>query len=508
VSENSTSADQRHLEELYREAEYWQVNTGGKTIHAKRMPGMYRRYKWIAMTVWLSFFLGPYMRWNHQQAILFDIPERKFHLFAITILPQDVWMLALVLLFFALLLAAVTSAAGRVYCGYFCFQTVWTDIFTWIESKLEGAPVKRAKLDQAAWTLHKFRIKFIKHLLWLIIGVFTGISFTLWFGDAYTLWQSYLHLQAPSPALIAIAVFTFFTYLFAAHMREQVCFWLCPYARIQGVMYDRQTILPTYDFSRGEPRGKLKKHDLVENKSDSSHATQQGDCIDCRQCVAVCPTGIDIRTGQQEGCITCALCIDACDAVMDKIHKPLGLIRYASLDEIEHNVQLKFWRRPRILMYLFIMLAAVIGIIYGLTHLGSVELKVLHERQPLYVLRSDGSIQNKYTLKILNKTEHPLQLTLTVAGHDKLSIFNSDTQIEAKPGDVTAHTLFLQIPRSALEAGRVPVTIHLQDTQQADIVADYQSMFFGPEPLSPHHEESNHEHSPHEDDEITRSRHD
>jgi len=471
--ESIATPDLRQLEELYRETEYWHVNVGEKTIHAKRMPGVYRRYKWVAMLVWLTFFLGPYMRWNGQQAVLLNIPARQFHIFSVTILPQDIWMLALVLLFFALLLAAVTSAAGRVYCGYFCFQTVWTDIFTWIEEKLESTPNKRIKLEQAPWSFYKFRIKIIKHTIWLVIGIFTGISFTLWFGDAYELWQSYLHFDFPLAALITIGVFASFTYLFAGHLREQVCFWLCPYARIQGVMYDRETILPTYDFARGEPRGKLKK-DVVPSHSE------QGDCIDCKQCVAVCPTGIDIRTGQQEGCITCALCIDACDAVMQKINLPQGLIRYASLDEIEGKQAKKLWKRPRIIIYIAIMLAAITGIIYGLSHLGSLELKVLHERQPLFVLQSDGTVQNKYILKILNKTNQDMRLNLSVNGHESLVIANKDQVILAKSGGVTSYTLFLRIPSDKLATPRVTVGIQLTSKSQSEIFTQYQSMFFGP----------------------------
>lgn len=472
MNQNSQQVDLQELEDLYHDADYWHVNTGGKTIHAKRMPGRYRTIKWVSATVWLAYFLGPYMRWGGRQAIEFNIPARQFHLFDITILPQDVWMLALVLLFFALLLAAVTSLAGRVYCGYFCFQTVWTDVFTWIEEKLEGPPNKRVKLDQALWSVTKFRIKLIKHILYLLIGVLTGVSFTLWFADAYELWNAYLTLQAPAIAWGTVAVFTFFTYLFAGHMREQVCFWLCPYARIQGVMADRETILPTYDFSRGEPRGKLKK--AVD--------ANLGDCIDCKQCVAVCPTGIDIRRGQQEGCITCALCLDACDAVMDKVQRPRGLIRYASLGEIEGVPTKKFFQRPRVLVYFTIMLLAVVGIIYGLTTLATIELKVLHERQPLFVMQSDGAVQNKYELKILNKTETDMRVNLAVRGHEAIQIVGADKPFAVPAGRVAAYTIFLRIPGDQLAAERTPLTISVTDTERPEFVAVYQSMFFAPAP--------------------------
>lgn len=462
---------QAHTDALYAESHYWHVNTGQETIHAKRVPGRFRNLKWATAAIWLVFFIGPYLRWGERQAVLFDIPGRQFHIFGITILPQDVWMLSLVLLFFAILLAVVTSIAGRVFCGYFCFQTVWTDVFTWIEEKLEGAPQKRRKLDEAPWDFTKIRIKVLKHTIWILIGALTGISFTLWFGDAREMWRAYFSLSAGPMAWAAVAVFTFFTYLFAGHMREQVCFWLCPYARIQGVMYDKETILPTYDFKRGEPRGKLKKGHIEEDK---------GDCIDCGQCVAVCPTGIDIRHGQQEGCITCALCIDACDAVMDKIGRPHGLIRYASMDELEGKPKLKLLQRPRVLVYLAILALALSGILYGLFNLSGLELKVLHERQPLFVLQSDGSIQNKYSVKILNKTPQDQQVRLVVDGLPGLVISGGEGSLVANKGRITSYTVFVRVPRANLKAESAPITFHVQAEGDASLAASYTSMFIGP----------------------------
>ncbi len=462
---------QAQADELYAEAHYWHVNTGNETIHAKRMPGRFRNLKWGAAAVWLVFFLGPYLRWGDRQAVLFDIPDRQFHIFGITILPQDVWMLSLVLLFFAILLAVITSIAGRVFCGYFCFQTVWTDIFTWIEEKLEGAPQKRRKLDEAPWNFTKIRIKVIKHTLWILIGALTGISFTLWFGDAFEMWQGYFTLNAGAMAWGSVAVFTFFTYLFAGHMREQVCFWLCPYARIQGVMYDQETILPAYDFNRGEPRGKLKKGHIEQGK---------GDCIDCGQCVAVCPTGIDIRHGQQEGCITCSLCLDACDSVMDKVGRPQGLIRYASMDELEGKPALKMFQRPRVLVYLTILTLALAGIIYGLFNLSGIEVKVLHERQPLYVQQSDGSIQNKYSVKILNKTVQDQQIRLVVEGLPGLSVSGGEGSITAGKGRITSYTVFVRVPRENLKAESTPITFRIQAEGDEELTSTYTSMFIGP----------------------------
>lgn len=464
--------DHASVESLYTEIDYWHVNTGAETIHARRLPGKFRSIKWMAATTWLIFLFGPYLRWDGQQAIWFDIVGRQFHIFSITILPQDMWLLALVMLFFALSLAAVTSIAGRVYCGYFCFQTVWTDIFVWIEEKLEGQPVKRMKLDKAPWDLYKIRVKLVKHFIYIFIGAFTGVAFTLWFADAFQMWHDFFTLQAPLVAWISVGVFTFFTYLFAGHMREQVCFWLCPYARIQGVMVDSASIMPTYDVKRGELRGKLKKGDAV--------GKQQGDCIDCKQCVSVCPTGIDIRNGQQEGCITCALCIDACDSVMDKIKKPHGLIRYASLDEMEGKKPAPVYQRPRVIVYFGILLFSLSGIIYGLTHLGFLELKVLHERQPLFVMESDGAIQNKYELKVLNKTDAVMELSVTATGLDDMHLKGVDQILRAVPGRVSAFTVYIRTPGNTLAKERTPIDFTVSDRNNADVAIKYKSMFFGP----------------------------
>ncbi len=468
MSENVENS-QQVAEELYEEQGHWHINTGDETIHAKRVPGRFRTLKWLAASVWLIFFLGPYLRWGDRQAIILDIPDRKFQIFDITILPQDVWMLSLVLLFFAILLAVVTSVAGRVFCGYFCFQTVWTDVFTLIEEKLEGNPAQRRKLESAPWTGKKAAIKGIKHLLWIAIGVFTGISFTLWFADAYEMWHAYLTLDVHGFALGAVGVFAFFTYLFGGFMREQVCFWLCPYARIQGVMMDMETIVPAYDYNRGEPRARLKKGQTLEGK---------GDCIECNQCIAVCPTGIDIREGQQEGCITCGLCLDACDTVMDKIDKPRGLIRYTSLDALEGIPHIPLFKRPRILIYIAILTLAIGGILYGLTHLGSLELKVIHSRSPLFVQMSDGTIQNKFDLKILNKLDAEVEVEVLATGPEGLMLVDSEKTITLKSGKITSRIVFVKVPNANLTQSRVPLTFTVQNKANPEDSVSYESAFF------------------------------
>ena len=462
-----------NVDEIYEEASAWHVNTGGLKVVAKRLGGKFRRLKWFGMSIWSVLFFGPYIRWNGNQAILFDIPNRQFHFFNITVYPQDIWMLSLTLLFFAILLAAVTSIAGRVFCGYFCFQTVWTDIYTFIEAKLEGdTPQKAMKFKKAPWSFNKAWRVVSKHSLWLAIAVLTGVSFTLWFADAPTLWKSYFTLQAPLEACAVVSVFTVFTYGFAGFMREQVCFWLCPYARLQGVMYDQDTVLPAYDAERGEPRGRLKKGQQAENK---------GSCIDCKVCVAVCPTGIDIRQGQQEGCITCGMCIDACDSIMDKTNQPHGLIRYASYKELHHNAPtIPLYKRPRVIIYSLILLTALSGVIYGFTNLSPTEFNVSPQRQPLFVRLSDGSIQNKYTLKLLNKTNAPITINYVLDGLDGARLHGVAENIVIPPGKVTPVTALIRVPKDQLSEAITPITFIAEVAEKERLSIKYKTVFTGP----------------------------
>lgn len=459
------------IEEIYADAAHWHVNTGNETIHAKRMKGPFRTFKTLMGALWLFYFIGPYLRWQGQQAILFDIPHRQFHFFSLTIWPQDIWMLSLVLILLAMTLFGVTAVAGRVWCGYFCFQTVWTDWFTWIEEKIEGNPIQRRKLDAAPWDARKIRLKLIKHVLWLAIAILTGVTFAAYFTDAFELWRDYLTLEAPLVAWVVLAVFVFGTYVFAGFMREQVCFWLCPYARIQSVMVDKDTILPTYDVARGEPRGKVKAR---------GGDTSRGDCVDCQLCVGVCPTGVDIREGMQEGCITCGLCIDACNSVMQKLGRPKGLIRYMSYKEMKGELPPPLYRRPRVIVYSTIFLLSISGIAYGLTHISPVELSVVHERQPLFIQMSDGRIQNRYTIKAVNKTPRDLRMKMSVSGVPGLAIAGSDEVILRAGKTIPVH-VFLLARRDALPAATTPVMLELQSLDGEGIRLSYESVFIGPQ---------------------------
>jgi cytochrome c oxidase accessory protein FixG len=278
-------------------------------------------------------------------------------------------------------------------------------------------------------------------------------------------------------AYITVALFTVGTYVLAGFLREQTCFWLCPYARIQGVMLDTTTIVPTYDTARGEPRGRVKRGETAQTRTG-------GDCVDCNQCVAVCPTGVDIRHGQQEGCITCALCIDACDQVMDKVGRPRGLIRYASLDELQGLPTKRLLLRPRVWVYTAIMSVALVGILYGFSTLAAVDLKVLHERAPLYVRLSDGSIQNKYTLKILNKMPEELPIRISVTGPEGLTLMGADEAVVAPPGGVTATVVFVKVPRKSVDREQQPILFHAEAIRPSGVTVstERESVFIGPRP--------------------------
>lgn len=474
MEKNNKQQESSSVTDIYQEFDTWQVNMGDKTIHAKRMPGFFRSVKYITATLWLIFFIGPFLRWNGKQAILFDIAHRQFHFFELTVLPQDIWMLSLLLLVLAMTLFAVTSVASRVFCGYFCFQTVWTDVFTWIEAKIEGNPTQRRKLDNAPWNLKKIRLKVSKHAIWLLISALTGISFSSWFVDVFDYWHSLLILDLPVVGWATLFAFLAGTYVLAGLLREQTCFWLCPYARIQAVMVDSQTIMPTYDVKRGEPRGKFQR-------GQEASVDAKGDCIDCFQCVQVCPTGVDIRDGQQLGCITCGLCLDACDSIMDKVGRPRGLIRYASLDEIEGKPVKKLYQHPRTLVYISIILIALGGIVFGLTHMGSMTLKVVAERQPLFVLMSDGSIQNKYEFKVVNKTDVDLHVNVTATGGlPGQKIIGAEHAILTHHGRGTSFTIFVKTPGKSIKQAVTPITFHIKSVENSKVMAEYNTKFNGP----------------------------
>lgn len=391
-----------------------------KKIYPKKVKGVYRNLKWISMVVTLAiYYLTPFVRWDRgphvpDQAVLIDLDKGRAYWLWFEIWPQEVYILTGILIVAAIALFFVTSILGRVWCGYLCFQTVWTDLFVWVERLVQGDRNQRKKLCEGPWTWEKIYKLTITHFLWLVIGWCTAGSFVLYFNDAPTLVRSFINLNVSPTVLWFIGGLTFSTYLMAGFAREQVCTFMCPYARFQSAMFDKDTLIIGYDKVRGEPRGKHKKGESWDGK---------GDCINCTACVQVCPMGIDIRDGLQMDCIACGLCIDACDDIMDKIELPRGLIRYDTETNLESG---KSERKPlfraRTIYYIVILLVVSVIVLYSLVSRPLLEMTALHDRNPIFVQLSDGSIRNGYEIKILNKTHQNRNYQIKIDGLEDAEI--------------------------------------------------------------------------------------
>ncbi len=386
-------------------------------IYPKHVKGTFRHLKWTAMIICLLFYyLAPFIRWDRgsnapDQAILIDMERGRAYWFWFEIWPQEVYILTGILIFAAIALFFITSLFGRVWCGFFCFQTVWTDLFMAVERLIQGDRFQRKKLHEGPWTFEKFYKLGITQILWLTISWCTAGSFVLYFNDAPTLVRSFFTFDVSPTILAFIGGLTASTYLLAGFAREQVCTYMCPYARFQSAMFDKDTLIISYDTARGEPRGKHKKGD---------DWTGLGDCVDCTACVQVCPTGIDIREGLQMECIACGLCIDACDDIMEKVGLPKGLIayhteRYMDIKKAGDKEHFNFLR-PRTFYYATVLIGVGCAMLYALIGRAPLELAVLHDRNPLFVQMSNGDIRNGYDIKILNKTHEDRNFVLTVEG--------------------------------------------------------------------------------------------
>ncbi len=394
-----------------------------KRIYPKRTWGKYRKLKWVVMIITLGiYYLAPWIRWDRgphapDQAILIDIPHSRAYFFFIEIWPQEVYYLTGILILAAVALFFVTSLFGRVWCGYTCPQTVWTDLFVWVERLVQGDRNARMRLDQAPLSFTKIWKKGLTHFIWLVIGLCTGGAWVFYFNDAPTLAEQIYHMNVPWSVLGWVVALTGSTYLMAGFAREQVCTYMCPYARFQSAMFDKDSLIIGYDETRGEPRGKHKAGESWEGK---------GHCIDCTACVQVCPMGIDIREGLQMECIACGMCIDACNDIMDKVGLPHGLVRYDTVHNQQERAKGKLetahFIRPRTLYYSLIL--AVVGgiMLYGLLTRSPLDLHVLHDRNPLFVKLSDGTIRNGYDIKILNKTHEDRHYVLKIEGLDNATI--------------------------------------------------------------------------------------
>jgi cytochrome c oxidase accessory protein FixG len=444
-----------------------------KQIYPQLVSGKFRTTKWAVLFATLGvYYLLPWLRWGRgpnapDQAVLADFAGGRFYFFGLEIWPQEVYYLTGLLILAALGLFLVTALFGRVWCGYTCPQTVWTDLFIVVERAFEGDRNARIKLDREPWSFNKAWRKIGKHAVWLLVSFATGGVFVLYWHDAFDLARTFFVGQAPMTAYVFAGLLTFTTYILAGTMREQVCTYMCPWPRIQSAMIDKDTLAVTYRSDRGDPRGPHKKGEPWEGR---------GDCIDCKQCVVVCPMGIDIRKGLQLECIHCALCIDACDGVMKKIGRPTGLIAY----DTDENVVARWMKkkpasfrpfRPRILVYAAALVVTAGAMTFGLLTRTDLELAVQKDRAVPYVRLSSGDIRNAYTLKLVNKQRDERQLSLRieglpggvleVIGHE---VTGGTAQVTAEPDGVDRYRLLVTAPATSVGAGGgTPLRFVLED---------------------------------------------
>lgn len=401
-------------------------------IYPRIVLGRLTRLKALSGIILLGiFYITPWLQWGDRQAVLFDLPARQFHILGLSFWPQDFIYLAFLLIIAALSLFFFTTLAGRLWCGYACPQTIWTDAFLWMERMIEGDRPQQIKLDQAPLTVRKFSIKFTKHAVWIIFSLFTGFTFVGYFTPIRELADGVMLFNLSGWESFWLLFYGFATYGNAGWMREQVCTYMCPYARFQSAMFDKDTLVIAYDEQRGEPRGSRKRS---ENPSEKG----LGDCINCTLCVQVCPTGIDIRNGLQYQCISCSACVDVCDDVMNKMGYKRGLVSYTT----ENNLQGKKSHilRPRILVYGTILLLLSASLVYSIAQRVSLELDIIPARGELYRQTDDGKIENIYTLKITNMDNQIHSYDLQVSGIADLQLL-TPAEIRVNPGEVRTVTV-------------------------------------------------------------------
>ncbi|MCA0209282.1 MAG: cytochrome c oxidase accessory protein CcoG [Proteobacteria bacterium] len=431
-----------------------------KGVYPKAVNGPFRRFKWAIMAVTLAIYYGtPWIRWDRgpyapDQAVLVDLANRRFYMFQIEIWPHEFYYVAGLLIMAGIGLFLVTSAVGRAWCGYACPQTVWTDLFQHVDRLVDGDRNAQVRLAKGPWTFEKMVKRGLKYLIYLAIAFWTGGAWIMYFADAPTLTVDFWTGQAALVAYGTVAVLTATTFILGGFLREQVCVYMCPWPRIQTAMMDEKSLLVTYKDWRGEPRGSVKKA--------QAHPGAFGDCIDCNQCVAVCPTGIDIREGPQIGCITCALCIDACDGVMAQVGRPRGLIDYCTLDDAATEKVggtgqpiRKTLTRPRTLIYFGVWIAIGAAMLFSLGQRTRLDLAVQHERSPLYVQLSDGHVRNNYTLKLRNMETRPRRVAVTVSGLPGATVWTEggtregagqEIRLMLSPDSVARLKLFIAAP--------------------------------------------------------------
>ncbi|QGZ30797.1 cytochrome c oxidase accessory protein CcoG [Stutzerimonas stutzeri] len=439
-------------------------------IYTRAFSGLFRNLRRVGGAVLFVLFFGTvWLNWNGRQAVWWDLPERKFHIFGATFWPQDFMLLSWLLIICAFGLFFITVFAGRVWCGYTCPQSVFTWVYMWAEKITEGDRNQRMKLDKAPMSANKFLRKLAKHAIWIAVGVLVAITFVGYFTPIRQLVPDLLSFNVNGWAAFWIGFFTLATYGSAGYLREQVCIYMCPYARFQSVMFDKDTLIVSYDPRRGERRGPRKK--------DADYkAMGLGDCIDCTMCVQVCPTGIDIRDGLQIECIGCAACIDACDTIMDKMNYPRGLISYTT----EHNLsgQKTHLLRPRLLGYAVALLAMLSLFSYAVYHRPLVKLDVIKDRV-LYRENERGNIENVYTLKIMNKAQREQTFVIEASGLDGLA-YEGRNEVRADAGELVTVPVELSIAPEKLPSSTNEVVFRIQSVDDESIHDDAESRFIGP----------------------------
>lgn len=439
-------------------------------IYTRKIEGFYQRLR--LFTGWpllLGYFLLPWISWDGRQSVLFDLPNRQFHIFDITFWPQDFMLLAWLLIIAAFGLFFITTWLGRIWCGYTCPQTVWTSIFMWAEQVTEGDRNARVKLDKQPWTANKIIRKTLKHIIWLGVSLLTAITFVGYFTPIKELISNLVFLQLGPWEAFWMLFFAAATYGNAGWLREQVCIYMCPYARFQAAMFDQDTLIVSYDPERGEKRGSRKQG--LDYK-----AMGLGDCIDCQLCVHVCPTGIDIRDGLQYECINCALCIDACNSIMDKMDYPRGLIRYTTEHKLEHNSGSIM--RPKLIGYGLALVLMCMMFAYTIGSRTPLELDIIRDRNQLYRETPEGLVENTYTLKVLNMSQQKMNYRLKVEG---LKDFNlkGGTEIEVAAGEILSIPIRVEIDPARLPNVNVPIQFKVSAIDQSVMVTEA-SRFLGP----------------------------
>ena len=439
-------------------------------IYPRAVSGLFSKWRWI--TVWLTqlvFYGLPWLVWNNRQAVLFDLEARRFYIFGLVLYPQDFIYLTGLLVISALALFLFTAIAGRLWCGYACPQTVSTEIFLWIEKKVEGDRSARMRLDKSDISMGKVGKKWIKHSLWIVFSLWTGFTFVGYFTPIRELAELSWALALGPWQTFWVFFYGFATYGNAGFMREQVCKYMCPYARFQSAMFDKDTMIVTYDEARGEPRGARKK-------GADPASVGLGACIDCTLCVQVCPTGIDIRKGLQYECIGCGACADVCDEVMDKVGYPRGLVKYSTQNGMQQGwtraQMLRRALRPRVLVYSAILLTITVAVFTSLALRTPLKVDVIRDRGALARMVEQGRIENVFRLQVMNATESTQRYQISVSGLPGIELA-SPAEVEVLPTEVRSTAVRVQIPPGSTAPGSHTIVFDIRATgESADHVSE------------------------------------